>query len=107
MMDIDFLQGGYVVRLQDGRRFSINYFIDDLPPELRPDDSVGHREGITVEALAADQPYPKLDPDRTSWGWSDEVEEIERVSRSGSAIGIEPGRATYPSPNFGQTVIVR
>ncbi len=76
MMDIDFLQGGYVVRLQDGRRFCIHHFIDDLPPELRPDDSVGHREGIDVEALAADQRYPKLDPDGTSWGWSDEVEEM-------------------------------
>jgi hypothetical protein len=76
MMDIDYLQGDYVVRLQDGRRFCIHYFIDDLPPELRPDDSVGHREGIDVEALAADQRYPKLDPDGTSWGWSDEVEEL-------------------------------
>ncbi len=85
MMDMDYLQGGYVVRLQDGRRFSIHYFIDDLPPELRPDDSVGHREGITVEALAADQRYPKVDPDGTSFGWSNEVEELnaflERVPR--------------------------
>jgi hypothetical protein len=76
MMDMEYLQGGYVVRLQDGRRFYIHYFIDDLPPDLRPDDSVGHREGITVEALAPDQRYPKLDPDGTSWGWTDEVEEL-------------------------------
>jgi hypothetical protein len=57
-------------------RFCINYFIDDLPPELRPDDSVGHREGITLEALAADQRYSTLDPDGTSFGWTDEVEEL-------------------------------
>jgi len=46
------------------------------PLQLRPGDSVGHREGIDVEALAADQLYPKLDPDGTSWGWTDEVEEL-------------------------------
>ncbi len=76
MMDIDFQQGGYVARLQDGRRFCIQYFIDDLPPELRPDDSVSHREGIAVEALAPDQRSPTIDPDGTSWGWTDEVEEL-------------------------------
>jgi hypothetical protein len=76
MLDMEYLQGGYVVRLRDGRRFCIYYFVGDLPPEMRPDDSVGHREGITVEALAADQRYPKLDPEGTSFGWSDEVEEL-------------------------------
>ena len=46
----------------------------EIGPHIGGDE--GRREGIDVEALAADQRYPKLDPDGTSWGWSDEVEEL-------------------------------
>ena len=66
MVDMDYLAGGFVVRLKDGGRAYIAYSVDDQPP--------GHKEGVSVGRLGDGQRYPHLGPKDV--GWSHDAEQL-------------------------------
>jgi hypothetical protein len=72
IVDMNFVEGAYILRLRDGRRFHLTWFSDDLPPEERAEGAPeGHREGVKTEQLASFQVYP---PGMPFDVWSTDVE---------------------------------
>ena len=79
IVDINFAEGAYILRLRDGRRFHLTWFVDDLPPEHRPDGAPeGRQEGARTELLAAGTHYPDSMPEDV---WSTDVEYLNEYLR--------------------------
>jgi hypothetical protein len=79
IVDMNYAEGAYILRLRDGRRFHLTWFVDDLPPEHRPDGaSEGRQEGARTELLAAGTHYPDSMPEDV---WSTDVEYLNEYLR--------------------------